>query len=123
MDAEYRAIAAVLTDYFDGLYYSDTDRLARVFHPLAQYVCATDGSLLYRTMGDYFPVVAARPSPASRGEVRQDRILSIEFAGPVTARAVLNCAIGDRFFTDWLTLVQLEGRWQVISKVFHYEQR
>lgn len=123
MDAEYRAIAAVLTDYFDGLYYSDTDRLARVFHPLAQYVCATDGSLLYRTMADYFPVVAARPSPASRGEGRQDRILSIEFAGPVTARAVLNCAIGDRFFTDWLTLVQLEGRWQVISKVFHYEQR
>lgn len=122
MDAEYRAIVAVVTDYFDGLYYSDTDRLARVFHPLAQYVCATDGTLLYRTMAEYFPVVAARPSPASRGEARQDRILSIEFAGPVTARAVLNCAIGDRFFTDWLTLVQLDGRWQVISKVFHYEE-
>lgn len=123
MDDDYRAIAAVMTDYFDGLYYSDTDRLARVFHPLAQYVCATDGSLLYRTMGEYFPIVAARPSPASRGEVRQDRILSIEFAGPVTARAVLNCAMGDRFFTDWLTLVRLDGRWQVISKVFHYVQR
>ena len=123
MDDDYRAIAAVIADYFDGLYYSDTDRLARVFHPLAQYVCATDGSLLYRTMGEYFPIVAARPSPASRGEVRQDRILSIEFAGPGTARAVLNCAMGDRVFTDWLTLVRLDGRWQVISKVFHYVQR
>lgn len=123
MDDDFRAIAAVMGDYFDGLYYSDTDRLARVFHPLAQYICATDGSLLHRTMGEYFPVVAARPSPASRGEARQDRILSIEFVGPVTARAVLNCAIGDRFFTDWLTLVRLDGRWQVISKVFHYEQR
>ncbi|MCX8509451.1 MAG: nuclear transport factor 2 family protein [Rhodobacteraceae bacterium] len=35
----------------------------------------------------------------------------------------MNCAIGDRLFTDWLTLLKLEGRWQVISKVFHYEIR
>lgn len=123
MDNEYRAVAAVIELYFDGLYYSDVSRLEQVFHPKAQYVCATDGTLLYRTMEDYFPVVAAREAPASRGEARVDQILSIEFAGPVTARAVLQCAIGDRFFTDWLTLIKLEGRWQVISKVFHYVTR
>jgi Putative lumazine-binding len=121
--AEFEAVAAVIGDYFDGLYHSDTTRLARVFHPKAQYVCATDGTLLHRTMAEYFPVVDARPAPAARGEERKDRILSIEFAGPVTARATLNCAIGDRFFTDWLTFIKLEGRWQVISKVFHFEER
>ena len=119
--AEFQAVAAVVTDYFDGLYHSDVNRLKRVFHPMAHYVSVTDGTLLYRTMEEYFPVVAARPSPASRGEPRADRILSIEFAGPLTARAVLNCAIGEKFFTDWLTLVKLEGRWQVMSKIFHYE--
>lgn len=121
--AEFEALSRVIADYFDGLYHSDTDRLRRVFHPLAQYVCASDGTLLYRTMEEYFPVVDARPAPAARGETRADRILSIEFAGPVTARAVLNCAIGDRFFTDWLTFIKLDGRWQVISKVFHHEPR
>ncbi|MFM7333835.1 MAG: nuclear transport factor 2 family protein [Tabrizicola sp.] len=40
----------------------------------------------------------------------------------MTARAMLHCAIGDRFFTDFLTLIKLEGRWQVISKVFHYKE-
>lgn len=119
--AEFQAVAAVIADYFDGLYHSDVKRLERVFHPKAHYVSVTDGTLLYRTMEEYFPIVAARPSPASRGEARADRILSIEFAGPLTARAVLNCAIGEKFFTDWLTFVKLDGRWQVMSKVFHYE--
>ena len=122
MSADFAGVAGVLATYFDGLYHSDTQRLAQVFHPKAQYVCVTDGTLLYRDMAEYFPVVDARPSPASRGEVRRDEIVSVDFAGPVTARAVLRCAIGTRLFTDYLTLIQLDGRWQVISKVFHYKE-
>jgi hypothetical protein len=120
--ADFQAIAAVLGTYFDGLYNSDTRRLAEVFHPQAQYVCVTDGTLLYRDMATYFPVVDARPSPASRTEARRDEIVAIDLAGPVTARAVVRCAIGARLFTDFLTLVRLEGRWQIMSKVFHYEE-
>ena len=122
MSADFAGVAGVLATYFDGLYHSDTQRLAQVFHPKAQYVCVTDGTLLYRDIAAYFPVVDARPSPASRGEVRRDEIVSVDFAGPVTARAVLHCAIGTRLFTDYLTLIQLDGRWQVISKVFHYKE-
>jgi 4-oxalocrotonate tautomerase len=123
MDEDFRAVAAVMADYFDGLYHSDTKRLERVFHPMAQYVCATDGTLLHRTMAEYFPVVDARPSPASRNEPRRDRILSIDFHGPVTARALVTCAIAEKDFIDCLTLVKLDGRWQVISKVFHFDVR
>jgi Putative lumazine-binding len=117
---DFAGVAAVVATYFDGLYHSDTQRLRQVFHPMAQYVCATDGTLLYRDMKTYFPIVDARPSPASRQEIRRDEILSVEFAGPVTARVALRCGIGPRLFTDFLTLIQLDGRWQVISKVFHY---
>ncbi|EFG9152711.1 nuclear transport factor 2 family protein [Escherichia coli] len=117
----YAEVASALGDYFDGLYFSDTARLRRIFHPQAIYASATDGKLLYRTMDDYFPVVDARPSPASRNEARRDRIVAIEFAGPVTALAKLNCAIGEKYFTDLLTLVRLDGAWRIISKTFHHE--
>lgn len=123
MEKAYSEVIDVLSVYFDGLYHSDTGRLRRVFHPRAQYVCATEGELLYRTMEEYFPVVDQRPSPASRGEKREDRIVSIEFAGPATAFARVNCAIGPKFFTDLLTLIRLDGRWQIISKVFHFDIR
>ena len=110
-----------LQDYFDGLYHSDTDRLRSVFHPRAVYASATDGELVYRTMDEYFPIVDARPSPASRHEPRRDRVVSIERVGPVSAVARVECAIGPKRFDDVLSLVRLDDRWQIIAKVFHYE--
>lgn len=121
METPYDAVVQVLSDYFDGLHHSDTQALKRVFHPSAQYACATDGSLLVLRMDEYFPIVDARASPASKGEPRTDRIVSIEFAGPVTAFARVECSIAPKLFTDLLTLIRLDGRWQIISKVFHYE--
>ncbi|TDB76171.1 nuclear transport factor 2 family protein [Micromonospora sp. KC723] len=110
-----------LQEYFDGLYHGDTARLARVFHPGAVYATATDRALTRLTMDEYFPMVAARPAPASRGEPRRDGVVSVWLAGPVTASAVVTCAIGPKRFTDLLALVRLDGRWRIISKVFHYE--
>ncbi len=121
MTARFEAVAEVIAIYFDGLFNSDTAKLRQVFHSRAQYACATEGDLLYRTMEDYFPVVDKRPSPASRGEHRTDLIRSIEFAGPVTARACVNCSIGEKYFTDFLTFVFVDGKWQIMSKIFHYE--
>lgn len=119
--AAFAAITAAMTDYFDGLYLGDTVRLKRVFHPGAQYVCASDGSLTRLSMDAYFPVVEARPSPASRSEPRADRILSIEFAGPVTAVVRAECAIGPKRFTDFLSFIRLDGEWRIIAKVFHFD--
>jgi Putative lumazine-binding len=123
MQGAYREVADVLSTYFDGLYRSDTKRLRSVFHPRAQYVCAADGTLTYLTMEEYFPIVDQRPSPARRGEARSDNIVSMEFAGPVTAFARVNCAIGPKYFTDFLTFIHIDGRWQIISKVFHFDIR
>jgi Putative lumazine-binding len=121
MSESIGAIAEVLATYFDGLYHSDTARLRVVFHPQARYVNASDDPLLVWSMDDYFPVVDARPSPASRGDDRRDRIVSIDLAGPVTAVARVECRIGPRYFTDILTLIRVDDRWQIISKVFHFE--
>lgn len=114
-------IREALRLYFDGLHMSDTGRLAQAFHHEARYVCATDGALVNLGMAEYLPIVAARASPESRGEARRDRVLSIEFAGPVTAAVRVECAIGPKFFTDLLTMIRLDGRWQIIAKVFHHE--
>lgn len=121
MSSEYEAVAKVLETYFDGLYHSDTKRLGQVFHPKARYVCATEDKLVDLGMDEYFPIVDQRPSPASRNEPRRDRIVSIEFAGPKTALARVNCAIGPKRFTDLLSLIKHDGRWQIISKNFHFD--
>jgi hypothetical protein len=120
-DPRFAEIVAALGDYFDGLHHSDAEKLGRLFHPQAIYACGTEGSLTHLTMAEYLPTVAKRPSPASRGEPRRDRIVSIEFAGPVTALARVECAIGPKRFSDLLSFIRLEGRWRLIAKVFHFD--
>lgn len=121
MHSDFEAVERVLQLYFDGLHHSDTGRLGQVFHPQALYASATEGTLLVRNMAEYFAVVEVRPSPASKGEARADRVVAIEFAGPVTALARVECRIAPKRFIDLLTLVRLDGRWQIVAKVFHHE--
>ena len=105
-------IADVIQDYFDALYFCDVDKLQRVFHPKAIYATADETPLLYRTMDEYIPVVAARQSPASRNEPRRDHIDAIDLAGENTAVVRVRCSIGPRDFVDFLTLVRTEGVFQ-----------
>jgi hypothetical protein len=107
--------------YFDGLYHSDTEKLRQVFDPAARYVCATDDDIVNLGMAEYFPLVDARQPPAARGETRRDEIVSIVFAGPKTAFVQAHCAIGDRYFTDFLTFIRTDAGWRIIAKVFHYD--
>lgn len=121
--SEFATVTGVLETYFDGLYHADTDGLRIAFHPKAIYATADETPLLYRTMDEYFPVVAKRVSPASRNEPRRDSIDAIEFAGENTAFARVRCSIGSKDFVDFLTLVRTDGTWRIMAKVFQITER
>jgi hypothetical protein len=121
MNSHIASISAAMNLYFDGLYHSDVARLGQVFHPNAIYVCATESPLVYKTMAEYFAMVAVREAPASTGAARRDEIMSIDMAGENTAFVKAHCTIGPKYFTDFLTFIHVDGRWQIISKVFHFE--
>lgn len=115
------AIRSLLQAYFDGLYNSSAEALEQVFHPAALYATAVDGHLIHRNMPDYLEVIRQRPSPASRHEPRTDRVLQLDVFGEHTAFARVQCSIADRHFTDLLSLIHVDGRWQIMAKVFHYD--
>jgi len=115
-------VEALLRDYFDALHHCDVSLLARVFHARAIYATADETQPLIRSMDEYFPIVAARESPASRGERRRDSIDAVEFAGENTALARVRCSIGARDFVDFLTLIRCDDEWRIISKVFQITQ-
>lgn len=114
----FNDVLHVIATYFDGLYECDVEKLGSVFHPQALYATADEEPFLHRSMEDYFPIVAARQSPAFREEPRRDLVDEIQFAGENTAFARVRCSIGERDFVDFLTLVRVDDRWQIIAKVF-----
>ena len=121
VNSAYQDVARLLTDYFDSLYDGNVPLMSGLYARQAHLVCVTDGTLSYMTVDQYLPLVAGREPPAARCEQRRDEIVSIEFAGPVTCVARVRCAIGPKHFTDLLTLICLDGEWQIISKVYHFD--
>jgi hypothetical protein len=123
MTTAFEEISSVVTEYFEALYFCDVEKLQRVFHPQAIYATADETPLLYMTMEQYVPVVAARQSPASRGETRRYHIDAIDLAGANTAVARARSSMGARDFVDFLSLVRTDGQWRIIAKVFQFIER
>jgi len=120
MSSDVADVEKVLQTYFDGLYEGDTRKLGASFHPMSHlYSVGADGKAADFPRTDWFKMVESRKSAKDSGSERRDRIVSIDFSGPGTAFAKVECQIPPRYFTDYLTLVKADGRWQVISKTFH----
>jgi Putative lumazine-binding len=121
---DVKLIKGVIQTYLDGLYESDAGKIARAFHPTSALTSVSnDGELVITPRDIWLDNVRTRPSPKQRGLGRHDQVLSIDLVGPTMAYVKLNCAIPPRFFTDQLSLLKIDGRWQIAQKVFATEIR
>ncbi|NBN78248.1 nuclear transport factor 2 family protein [Microvirga tunisiensis] len=118
MDKTLEDLKSVILSYLDALHRSDAALLASVFHDKALYASTTGGDIRFWSMEHYLPIVAARPAPASRGEVNNGRIVSITIAGADAAVAIVEMTLLGRDFTDILSFVREDGRWRIAAKVF-----
>ena len=124
MKSDVAEVEQVLQVYFDGLYEGDTKKLAAAFHPFSHlYSVGADGKAADFPRGDWFKMVESRKSAKDNGSERRDRIVSIDFSGPGTAFAKVECQIPPRYFTDYLSLAKVDGAWKVVAKTFHTETR
>jgi len=119
---DVKNIEGVIQSYLDGLYESDAARIASAFHPTSALTSVADNGELVITPRDvWLNNVRTRPSPKQRGLSRHDEVLSIDLVSPTMAYVKLKCAIPPRFFTDQLSLLKIDGRWQIAQKVFMTE--
>lgn len=120
--SDFDAIRTLVTQYFDGLYTGDTATLARVFHERSRLHAILDGKLAELALSAYMDLVQGRPSPKSLGAARSDHIIAIQHTTATTAIVTVSLLLAGKSFTDHLSLIKDEGRWQIISKVYHLNQ-
>ena len=118
LDQDRTGIEAVIQTYLDGLYEGDVERLAAAFHPTSALTWEQDGKVSVMPRDAWLDAVRSRPSPRQQGLARHDEVVSVDQSSATTAFVKLRCAIPPRFFTDYLSLLKVEGRWQVAQKVF-----
>ena len=114
---DHRAIAAVLGDYFKGLYTGDTALLRTVFHPDAALFAERGGQSYHKGLDAYLDGVAQRASPASLGEPFRMKVLSIDVTHDIAMARVHVPALGFNY-VNYLSLVRWQGRWVIVNKVF-----
>lgn len=112
------AIEHLIQTYFDGLYEGDADKLAGIFHETSALTFEQDGQLTVLPLAQWLQAVRQRPAPKAKGLARDDAILLIDQSGPTTALVKVKCQMPPRYFTDYLNLLKVNGRWMVAQKVF-----
>lgn len=121
--SDMEAVEAAVNTYLDGLYEGDAGKLGEVFHPTAALTQVVNGELVITPRDVWLEAVRTRPSPRAKGLERRDRVPQIDIAGPTMAFVKVQCQIPPRYFTDQLSFLKIDGRWQVAQKVFATETR
>ncbi|AIU89038.1 MULTISPECIES: nuclear transport factor 2 family protein [Pectobacterium] len=114
--ADYDAVIAVAQKYVDGLRIGSVEGVAEAFHKDAVMYGFTNGELLGGTIGNLFDFVR-KNGKASEITTRLD-VLAITPTTAVVRVDMEKDAIGADY-NDYLTLIRIDGKWQIIAKVYH----
>jgi len=121
-DADLTAIEAVIEDYFEGMYLSDTKRLERAFHANARIAGHDEGTLIDNPIDKFIAFVGRVTPPSDEGEPFEMEIISVDIQGAAAAVKVKDLYKGLRF-TDYLSLLKIDGTWKIVSKTFSHLPR
>ena len=116
--ADLEAVRDTIQNYFDGLYDGDLEKMGRAFHPCCHLYSGSNGGVQDESAPDWFQRIRNRPSPASQGAARRDRILSIDLTGAGSALAKVQVLAPSGCYSDYLSLLRLREGWRIVAKVF-----
>ena len=115
MDSDYVGIFKAVDYYVQGARTGRSEEMARAFAPGAT-ICGYDGDGLFA--GPIQKLLDWNTANGAAVDI-QAQIGSVEVAQTVaTVRLEIENWTGHRF-TDLFTLLKLDGRWQIVNKVFH----
>lgn len=114
------SVRAPLEAYLRGHATGAPDQFRAAFHPDAELWGTRNGTLIRMTAEEY--VGRASGAPAADEAQRRRWIESIEVVGD-TAYAKIVLDYPSVRFTDWMTLMRIDGRWLIVNKAFLAEPK
>jgi hypothetical protein len=113
---EPAGVRAPLELYLKGHATGNGDFWRQAFHPSARIEGLRDGKLFSRTVEEF--AAGASGKPADDEAQRKRRIVSVE-GTENAAFAKIELDYPKVKFTDYFTLLKVDGEWKIMSKVYH----
>jgi protease I len=120
--ADEAAIRQTVQYYFDGGKNRDSLTLRKAFHPEARMLFARDGKLVVVPIGEYITRVGSEPLKPGEVDSTERKVVSVDVVGDA-AIAKLELKRPSMLVTDYMSLLEVEGRWLIVGKIFTRETR
>lgn len=112
---EEAAVRAALEHYFSGHATGQAKHFRKIFHPDSKLFAVRDGKYWQLTSEEY--IARASGKPAADEALRKRTIESVDITGnAASAKIVLDYP--EVKFTDYMSLLKIEGEWKIINKTF-----
>ena len=119
--SEEAAVRVPLNHYLQGHATGDPEEFRKAFHPEARLLFMRDGKFQVVPVADFI-ARAAGGKPAADEAQRRRSIDSIDITSDcATARLTLDYP--DVKFTDYMTLLKVDGEWKIVNKSFAADRR
>jgi Putative lumazine-binding len=118
--AEEAAVRAAVEHYFRGHATGQGEHFRKVFHPDSKLFAVREGKLWQLTSEEY---ITRAPGKASADEAQRRRTVeSVDVTGnAAVAKVVLDYPTAK--YTDYMSLLKVEGEWRIVNKTFYAEQK
>ena len=109
-------VRAVAQKYFQAHATGDAAPLREAFHPDWRMMSVRDGALATRTLEQYTSGFTGK-APADEA-LRKRFIEQVDITGNA-AMVKIRLDYPAATLTDYMLLLKVDGKWQVVSKIFH----
>lgn len=113
-------VRAALEHYLAGHATGQAVHFRQAFHAEAKLFWIRDGQLAQRTSAEY--IGGARGIPAEDEADRKRWIESIDIAGNAASAKIILDYPGVTF-TDYMSLLKVDGEWRIVNKIFYREAK
>ena len=118
--AEEAAVRQAIEHYFRGHATGQGEHFRKVFHPESKLFAVREGKFWQLTSEEY---IARASGKAAADEAQRKRsVESVDVAGnAAVAKVVLDYP--NVKFTDYMSLLKIDGEWKIVNKTFHAEAK
>ena len=118
--AEEAAVRAALEHYFRGHATGQGEHFRKVFHTDSKLYAIREGKFWTITSEQY---ISRAPGTAPADEAKRKRTIeSVDITGDAAiAKVVLDYP--QVKFTDYMSLLKVDGTWMIVNKTFHAEPK
>ena len=119
-NAEEAAVRKALEHYFKGHATGQAEHFRKIFHPDAKLFAVRDGKYWQLTSEEY---IARAPGVAPVDEAQRKRTIEhVDVSGnAAVAKIVLDYP--QVKFTDYMSLLKIDGEWRIMNKTFYAEPK